>query len=63
MPFKIDGPEVYYIIKDAECCRTWPLVTETFTHGSKGVKRHSWHWRKCGLCGQVPILMEGRFDE
>lgn len=49
--------QVNYVIKNARCCRIWPIVTETFTHGNRGLKHETWWWRVCGLYGKRPVLV------
>jgi len=59
MSFKTGGPEVRYEYGTVQCCRTWPVVTATFTWSDEEDRwiRETWWWRKCGICGQIPILV------
>lgn len=61
-PFKVSGPEVQYIIKEAQCCRRWPVVTSTltWTEDMDGWKHESWGWRRCGYCNENPRPVEER---
>lgn len=59
-PYKVSGPEVDYVYGAVRCCRIWPIVKATLTWDPRMemMKRETWWWRTCGICGEIPIPVE-----